>query len=275
MALSCRYSALPEIEIYLGQGIERLGQPWRFFARYKFKCLHAEVVDVLRQNESLILGYSASDLDLAVDNAVEQVLAPYHNKLTLMSYTLLLGSIAVNAYLVTLLSDVPAMSAFVATLGGTLSGALGFQVLARLQAWAKQLSSRGGSQKTQIPFDSHALDIWRKSQQVKSDLPRDGRNIRKDSWLQLHARFEKANQLPDQDAVEAIADAIIDHRQSFSEVSLDVWLAREFYRNLKPRFANDEKIAEIKEILSLTAPIHGLPIEDLYKICDQILRKDT
>jgi hypothetical protein len=134
------------------------------------------------------------------------------------------------------------MSAFVATLGGTLSGALGFQVLARLQAWAKQLSSNGGSLKTeQIPFNAHCLDIWRISQQVKNDLSRDGRNIRKDAWLQLNARFEKALTLPDPDAYEALADALVDHRQTFGEVALDFWLVREFHRNLKVRFCTPKQ----------------------------------
>jgi len=274
MALSSRYSNLSEIDCYLDRGIKSLGQPWRWWARRKYSDFHKEVVAILMQNEGLVLSYSSHDVEVAVESAVDQLLAPYHNRLTLMAYTLLLGSVGVNAYLVTLLSDVPGLSAFVATLGGTLSGALGFQVLARLGAWAKQLSSNGGTKKEQIPFDSHALDIWRRSQQVKSDLPRDGRNIRKDSWLQLHARFEKAILLPDEDAVEAIADAIIDHRQSFSEVSLDFWLAREFYRNLSARFANEESITAIKAIMRETAPIHCLPVEDLDRLVDQILRKE-
>lgn len=272
MAMPCRYSNIPEIDQVLKLGITNLGAPWSWIGHLKYKRLRQKVIQVISEGEKQLDFYSPHDLYIAVESAVDQVLNPYQNRLTFMAYGLLLGSVIVNAYLVTLLSNTPAMSAFVATLGGTLSGALGFQVLARLQAWAKQLSSNGGSLKTeQIPFNTHCLDIWRRSQQVKSDLPRDGRNIRKDAWLQLNARFEKALVLPDQDAYEAIADAIVDHRQTFGEVSIDFWLAREFHRNMKARFSNDQAMQAIKKSIRETSPIHGLSVEQLDRVVDQIL----
>lgn len=272
-----RMLALPVVNIALKRGIQQLGAPWSWWAQLRSRYLRRAVVDILTQSEKQIELYSAHDAHVAVDSAVEQVLGPYRNRLTLVAYGLLLGSVGMNAYLVTILSHLPAMAAFVATLGGTLSAALGFQVLARLQAWAKQLSSNGGSLRTeQIPFNAQALDIWRRSQQVKSDLPRDGRNIRKDAWLQLHPRFEKALSFQnDHDAIEAIADAIIDHRQSFGEVTIDFWLSREFARNLKDRFGNARAFEAIRKVMHETQPIHGLPIKELEKILALILPPET
>ena len=274
-SMPCRYSRISEVDTTLKHNIAQLGAPWCWLGRLRMQSLRDAVVEVLRNNEKQIGTYSQADLNTAVESAVDQVLSPYRNRLTLMAYGLLLGSVGVNAYLVTLFSRIPAMSAFIATLGGTLAGALGFQVLARLQAWAKQLSSNGGSLKIEeIPFDALALEIWRRSQQMKSDLPRDGRNIRKDSWLQLHARFEKALVLEHDIGCEAIADALIDHRQSFGEVPLDFWLCREFYRNLKHQFGDDPSIDKIKSIFRETAPIHQLPLVELDRLADQVLRKD-
>jgi len=271
MAKPCRYSHAPDVDLILKKGIANLGAPWSWVGMLRYQRLRDRVVQLISEGESQLDFYSQQDLAVAVESAVDQVLNPYQNRLTLMAYGLLLGSVCVNAYLVTLVSDVPAMSAFVATLGGTLSGALGFQVLARLQAWAKQLSSNGGSLKTeQIPFNTHCLDIWRISQQVKNDLSRDGRNIRKDAWLQLNARFEKALTLSDADAYEALADALVDHRQTFGEVTLDFWLVREFHRNLKVRFCTPEATEAVKKSLRDTAPIHGLPLDQMERMVDQI-----
>lgn len=248
----------------LRQAVNTLGAPWNWWARLRFRALRRDVHEAMGGN-------------LTVESAIESVLGPYQNRLTLVAYALLLGAVSVNAWIVTKLSTHPPLAAFAATLGGTLAGALGFQVLARLQAWAKQLSSNGGSLRTeQIPFNSCALDIWRRSQQLKSDLPRDGRNIRKDAWLQLGPRFDRALALSDsRDAHEAVADAIIDHRQTYGEVFVDFWLAREFHRNLKVRFANEDSYRTIREIFRETAPVHGLPLDELDRMLMTILRPET
>ena len=158
------------------------------------------------------------------------------HRVPLRAYALLVMAVGLNAWLVTSLSGIPALAAFAATLGGTLSGALGFQVLARLQAWAKQVSSGRAVTREDRPFAQALLAIWGRSQKVYCDLTREGRNVRKDAWLQLHGRFRVALALPDDPAIEAIADALIDHRLTFAEVAIDPILGREFGRLLEPRF---------------------------------------
>lgn len=253
------------VDIALRAALETLGAPWSVWTRLRFRALRAEARALVAREH------------VAVDVAVETVVGPYRNRLTLVAYVLLFGSVAVNALVVTKLSSYPPLAAFAATFGGTLAAALGYQVLARLQAWAKQLSSNGGAVKTEaIPLNTPCLDIWRRSQQMKNDLQRDGRNIRKDAWLQLHPRFEKALALAsDQDACEAVADALVDHRQSYGEVRIDPFLAREFHRNLKERFANESCYHAIVAAAKATEPLHGLPHADVQKLIDDILRPDT
>lgn len=155
--------------------------------------------------------------------------------MTVRSWLLLILAVGGNALLVAHLSSIPALAAFAATLGGTLSGALGFQVLARLQAWAK----RWGSRDAPIPDNpGHGMlrKVWARSQMMHCDLTRDGRNIRKDAWLQLHGRFALALHLPDPDASEAIVDALEDHLETFPEVDLDPRLCRELRRFITLRW---------------------------------------
>lgn len=155
------------------------------------------------------------------------------------AYALFIGAVTANAWLVTSLSHIPALAAFAATLGGTLSGALGFQVLARIGAWAKQTSSAG--RKVQKgPFAPELLRVWNQSQVKHCDLTRDGRNIRKDAWLQLQHRLCLAIHLPSPACYTAVAEAIVDHILTFPEVHIDPLLAREFRRIMDLRFDESE-----------------------------------
>ncbi len=155
------------------------------------------------------------------------------------AYALFIGAVTANAWLVTSLSHIPALAAFAATLGGTLSGALGFQVLARIGAWAKQTSSAG--RKVQKgPFAPELLRVWNQSQVKHCDLTRDGRNIRKDAWLQLQHRLCLAIHLPSPGCYTAVAEAIVDHIMTFPEVHIDPLLAREFRRIMDLRFDESE-----------------------------------
>lgn len=265
-----------EIEKRLHPATRRLGVPWNLWARVNRRRLKRLIHAEVDRYVSDFARVSAREREEVVGEAVERVIAPYRNRLTLIAYGFLLGAVGMNAFVVTRLAGFPSLATFAATFGGTLAGALGFQVIARLQAWAKQISSNGAFKTEQIPFNTHAFDIWRRSQQLKSDLPRDGRNIRKDSWLQLHPRLEKALVLPlERDALEAVADALVDHRQTYGEVQIDFWLAREFHRNLKQRFSNETSYQAIRRVFRETHGRHGLPLEDLDRMLDAILRPET
>lgn len=266
-----------EIDHWLRLSVRRLPAPWNLWAVARGRALRRLLVAELAGSVGDLTCLPLRQREECILEAIERVIGPYRNRLTLPAYAFLLGAVGLNACVVTHLSGFPALAAFAATFGGTVAGALGYQVLARVQAWAKQISSNGGSLRTeQIPFNGTALDIWRRSQQMKSDLPRDGRNIRKDSWLQLHPRLEKAIAFEHiDDGIEAIADALIDHRQSYGEVCFDYWLVREFHRNLKRRFGNERCYEAIRRVFRETAPRHGLPLNDLDRMLTALLRPET
>ena len=195
------------------------------------------------------------------------------HRLPLRAYALLVGAVGLNAWLVTSLSGIPSLAAFAATLGGTLSGALGFQVLARLQAWAKRMSSAGKPvSRADQPFADTLLGTWARSQTGHCDLTRDGRNIRKDAWLQLHGRFSTALTLLDNRAIDAIADALIDHRLTFGEVEIDPILGREFGRLLGARFGASKRA--ILAAMDTLAKTHGLNPEANAALVEAILGGD-
>lgn len=189
------------------------------------------------------------------------------------AYVLFVGAVVANAWLVTSLSHIPALAAFAATLGGTLAGALGFQVLARVSAWAKQTSSAGGTV-DKGPFAPHLMRVWSRSQVRHCDLTRDGRNIRKDAWLQLHHRFCVSLHLPSPASYNAVAEAIVDHLLTFPEVPIDDLMAREFRRILALRFdASDYWI--IVACLNSSVTRHGLNTLEAKSILNQILPSEA
>lgn len=183
------------------------------------------------------------------------------------AYALFFIAVGTNAYIVSSLSHIPALAAFAATLGGTLAGALGFQVLARLQAWAKQTSCVG-KKIDKGPFAPHLLNIWSGSQRLHCDLTRDGRNIRKDAWLQLQPRLIIACCFKEEKAYEALADAIIDHVVTFPEVPIDDLLAREFKRILDGNFEPWE-LDHIRDVLKKRCDELKAPLD----VCNDILLK--
>jgi len=191
--------------------------------------------------------------------------------LSLKAYALLVGAVGLNAWLVTSLSGIPALAAFAATLGGTLSGALGFQVLARLQAWAKQVSSSRGTTREALPFAPQLTAIWARSQALRCDLARDGRNIRKDAWLQLWHRFYAVQAMGDGDAHDAIAEALIDHFLTFSEVEIDPRLGKELGRLYGLRFHTAEDSERIRAAIDRAAPEAGLDARAVLASFAQVL----
>jgi hypothetical protein len=186
------------------------------------------------------------------------------------AYALFIGAVTANAWLVTSLSHIPALAAFAATLGGTLSGALGFQVLARIGAWAKQTSS-AGRKVEKGPFAPELLRVWSQSQVKHCDLTRDGRNIRKDAWLQLQHRLTLAIHLKSPACYTAVADAVVDHVLTFPEVQIDHLLAREFQRIMDLRFDQSDYWL-LKGSVNSAAMQHKVDRYHACEILDKITR---
>lgn len=188
------------------------------------------------------------------------------------AYALLIAAVSLNAWLVTMLRDQPALAAFAATLGGTLAGALGFQVLAKISAWAKRVSfSDGLGPDTHGPYANELKTIWATSQRVQCDLTKDGRNIRKDAWIQLHGRFTTALSLPDVLAYAHIADGLVDHLLTFAEVPLDPVLVREFSRMLGPRFGNEMGMWGISQAIERSCRGTRLRPFEVKRLLEQIM----
>jgi hypothetical protein len=139
-------------------------------------------------------------------------------------------------------------------------------VLARLQAWAKQVSSAAGVSREVVPFAPELTAIWARSQALRCDLARDGRNIRKDAWLQLWHRFYAVQAMGDGDAHDAIAEALLDHILTFPEVEIDSRLAKELGRLYAMRFHTAEDGERIRAAIDRVAPEAGLEPKAVHRL---------